>query len=816
METNKVRSLRSRIILQFAIILMPIILSVIYESFTEAQQVSRLRSSLEVATAATEAKDNYKTFVDAVVEAVDTGSLSDRGRTALQATRSTLLTLKASDPGFDVKPIAEDVEHLLHATELGTTVPTLLPLRSTINRVSERLATLVEHARVTEQGVIAGVAASAERQVGILLIAALISLLSAAYFVVVIIRGLTQPLDRAVTLARSFAGGDFIEGENVDVSNDIGGLLHSLDAMRKSLSRAFRDLSKGEARIAHAQRIAQLGDWELDLREQRIVWSEEAARIFGRAPERMPGPEIFTEALVHPNDWPAVERHLHAALTQGLGFNIDFDIVLPNGETRAVNSQTVVLHDEAAGTRLLAGTVQDITLRKEAEDRIRHLALHDSLTGLPNRQLFQENVEQSIALARRNSLLLAILFIDLDRFKIVNDTLGHSVGDELLKQAALRMQQCLRETDTVTRVPDMQLDVVARQGGDEFAIMLTNLTQSDQAARVGQRLLAALARPFALGGQEISISASIGISIYPIDGSDVVTLMKHADAAMYHAKERGKNNFQFFLPSMNQAVLSKLALERELRRALAENQFVLFYQPQVDLATGAIIGCEALIRWQHPERGMVMPLEFIPLAEECGLITPIGEWVLRTACRHGSQWRKAGFTQLTLSINWASQNFNQKNSIELVKQVLAGSGFAAGQLELEMTEGSVMQDTENVIALLHQLKALGVKLSIDDFGTGFSSLNYLKRFPIDTLKIDRAFVSGIPERPEDIAITTAIISFAQALHLNVVAEGVETEAQAEFLRAHACDCAQGYLYSRPVPQEEMTRLLLQGAALPQA
>lgn len=809
MITIKVPSLRSRIILQFVVILIPLVLVLIYQTFTYAQQLDRLRASLDTTVQTAHARDNYKVFVDGVIAAVDTGRISERAHDSLLATHDGLLRLKNQPLGTDLQPTLDAVKTLLDSLRLNASFDAMLPLRITVNKVDQALLDALDRSRAAEQTVVADVAYAAKWQVHVLLVAAIVSLFSAAFFVVVMIRGLTQPLGRAVALASSFARGDFLESQDIELSSDIGGLLHSLDAMRKSLSRAFQDLKRGEARIAHAQRIAQIGDWELDTRKWTLVWSDEAARIFGRSLDAMPGPELFLRDIVHPEDRLLVERCLRATTEDQQTLNIDFGIVVPDGGTRTINCQAVTVRDAAGNTTHIAGTVQHVTVRKAADDRIRHLATHDSLTGLPNRQLFDEQVARSIAIAKRNRTLLATMFVDLDRFKLVNDTLGHGAGDILLKEAAERMKGCLPDSDANSGAREFDQHLVARQGGDEFAIMLTNLTHRDQVMRVANRLLVEIARPFIINELEINISASIGISLYPEDGLNPETLLKHADSAMYHAKDQGKNNYQYFLPSMNAEVSSRLEMESALRRALAEEQFVLHYQPLMDLATGRVSGCEALIRWNHPDRGLVAPNEFIPIAEECGLIVPIGEWALRTACVQGRQWQLDGHDKLTVAVNWASQNFSKRNGIEVIRQTLASTRFDPSCLELEMTERSVMQNTDSAVEMLQQLKALGIRLSIDDFGTGFSSLAYLKRFPIDTLKVDRSFVKEIPNRPEDNAIVTAILSLAQALNLDVVAEGVETAEQAEFLRSTGCPRAQGFLYSRAVPESALTTMLVQ-------
>jgi diguanylate cyclase (GGDEF)-like protein/PAS domain S-box-containing protein len=438
--------------------------------------------------------------------------------------------------------------------------------------------------------------------------------------------------------------------------------------------------------------------------------------------------------------------------------------------------------------------------RTQAEDRIRHLASYDELTGLSNRSMFNQALGHALARARRDGQPLSVMFLDLDRFKNINDTLGHDAGDKVLRKAAERLRGCLRESD-----------IVGRLGGDEFVVLLESLPQPTHIAVVAQKLLAAIARPFSVDGHDFQITASIGISAYPADGEDLQSLLKYADIAMYRAKEQGKNNYQFYSAQMNVHTLERMALETELRGALERHEFVLHYQPKVDLGSGRIVGMEALVRWQHPLKGLVPPAQFIPLAEETGLIVPIGEWVLRTACAQSRSWREQGLPRLRIAVNLSPRQFAHEDLVQDVERLMGESGMQAAQLELEITESTVMHVPERAATLLRKLKASGAIVTIDDFGTGYSSLGYLKRFPIDSLKIDRSFIKDLPLDLEDAAITRAIVAMAHSLGLTVVAEGVETREQAEFLRALGCDEAQGYLFGRPVPEHEFARRVLQSA-----
>lgn len=439
---------------------------------------------------------------------------------------------------------------------------------------------------------------------------------------------------------------------------------------------------------------------------------------------------------------------------------------------------------------------KEIAERKAAADHIQYLANHDYLTDLPNRVLLEDLLSQALANARRNQTMVALLFFDLDRFKTINDSLGHHVGDLLLQAVAKRLKDCLRSAD-----------IVARLGGDEFVIVIPNINEINQAARVADKILESMRPPYMVDGQELTMTPSIGISVYPHDGEVIATLIKNADAAMYHAKEIGRNNYQFFTHSMNTSALERLSLENSLRRALEREEFLLHYQPQVDLESGRTIATEALIRWRHPELGMIPPAKFIPIAEDSGLIIALGEWVLREACLQNKQWQQAGLAAIPVAINLSALQFRQKNFQEIISTTLQQTGLDPHYLELELTESILLQNTEITTSTLQALKAIGLQLSIDDFGTGYSSLSYLKRLPIDKLKIDRSFVQDISTDPDDAAISSAIISMAHKLRLKVIAEGVETEAQLAFLKAKSCDEVQGYYFSRPLDPEAMITLL---------
>jgi diguanylate cyclase len=433
---------------------------------------------------------------------------------------------------------------------------------------------------------------------------------------------------------------------------------------------------------------------------------------------------------------------------------------------------------------------------RRANEQLHHLVLHDNLTRLPNRTLLEDRITQAISSAQGLGKLFAVMLLDLDRFKTINDSLGHHYGDKLLQAVAQRLTETLRAEDTVARI-----------GGDEFVVLLKEIGEPQAAANIAQKLLTALSEPFYIEDQEQNMSSSIGISIYPNDGLDLRALMVNADGAMYHAKKMGRNNYQFFTREMTAVAGARLELEKSLRRAMENREFELHYQPKVNVKSGAVTAMEALIRWRDPQKGLISPVEFIPLAEELGLIIPLGAWVLITACQQNRQWQTAGLPRIRVAVNLSAVQFRQKNLVEFISQVLEDTGLDASFLELEVTESVIMQNAEEATLVLEKLHAKGIHISIDDFGTGYSSLSYLKRFPLDTLKIDRSFVRDISSDPDDAAIVKSVIALAHSLRLGVIAEGVETEEQLAFLSALGCDEYQGYYRSRPVPAEEFAQLL---------
>jgi diguanylate cyclase (GGDEF)-like protein/PAS domain S-box-containing protein len=471
-------------------------------------------------------------------------------------------------------------------------------------------------------------------------------------------------------------------------------------------------------------------------------------------------------------------------------------LIRRDGHESAIEDSAAPIHDRHGRVTGAVIVFHDVSVARALSLRMSYLAQHDDLTDLPNRILLGDRLAQAIALAHRHRKKLALLFLDVDRFKHINDSLGHVVGDCLLQSVARRLTASVRMSDTVSR-----------QGGDEFVVLLSEMNHAKDAAVIAEKILLTLARPHHINEHELHVTASIGIVTYPDDGTQAETLMKNADFAMYHAKDAGRNNYQFFKPDMNFRAIERQSIENGLRHALEREEFLLHYQPKIDLETGLIVGVEALIRWRHPERGLVSPAQFIPVAEECGFIVPIGRWVLREACRQARMWQEYGLPELRVAINISAVELRAKDFVAEVRRILAKTGLAPHYLELELTETFLMQDSKSTAAVLQDLKDIGVHLALDDFGTGYSSLSYLKRFPIDTLKIDQSFVRDIATDADDASIVSAVISMGRSLHMRVIAEGIETQEQLEFLRRHNCPYGQGYFFSPPLGAWEFAQLL---------
>lgn len=566
--------------------------------------------------------------------------------------------------------------------------------------------------------------------------------------------------------------------------------------------RTMDELLQSESRLEAAQRIARLGHWEWEVETGRHLWSAETCRLLAASDGKGAVTHELFLSRVHPDDRAGVETALWRAVHDGTGYSLEHRLLLPDASEFVVHGQAEsFLGPDGQGVRL-AGTLQDITERHRAEDRIRRLAYFDPQTGLPNRVLFKERVEQAVADARRTGRLVALMFMDLDDFKRVNDTLGHSAGDQLLAEVATRLGRAVRDTDPLTRdIAETPDAVLARHGGDEFIICLSAIHRAEDAARVAARVLAALEQPVRVHGGDVFMTASLGISLYPQDGSDAETLLKHADTAMYSAKSSGRNSYQFYDATLGSRAFQRLALETGLRRALERKEFILYYQPIVDADAGVVVGAEALIRWRHPEMGLVGPDEFISLAEETGLILPIGQWVLEEAARVLARWRSAGHAH-TIAVNISGQQFCRPGLVDQVRHALSRAGAPADGLHLEITESILMQQAHDAEHTLRRLKELGVGIAIDDFGTGYSSLSYLRRFPVDVLKMDRSFVRGVEIGVDNAAITAAVATMARSFRVEPLAEGVERADQRDVLRAQGFRLMQGYLFGRPVPEAE--------------
>jgi diguanylate cyclase (GGDEF)-like protein/PAS domain S-box-containing protein len=587
----------------------------------------------------------------------------------------------------------------------------------------------------------------------------------------------------------------------VIIARDVTRRKHTHEAMWRDLERfGFASKATNDAVL----------DW--DLTNDQLWRSDNYVHVFGRSAQDA-GPNMASWfEHVHPDDRARVQEQLLGTIKSTSNhWRDEFRVVRADQKVTHVFARGHIARGEDASARRMTGVLQDITERKEQEERTRFLADHDELTALPNRSLFRQALNQALQRAERSGKMLSILFFDLDRFKNINDSLGHDAGDEVLRAVAERLVACVRK-----------IDVVARFGGDEFAVLTEGLTAEDQASTVARKILETLSKPMILAGRQYRPAASIGISTYPTDGRDAQSLLKNADIAMYRAKEEGRGTFQFYSELLNTHSVQRLEFESNLSNALTNHEFVLYYQPKIDLATGRITGLEALIRWVSPQFGFVPPGDFISIAEETGLIVPMGRWVAQTACVQSRAWQKGGLPPLRIAINISARQMSDKGLVEFLIETVKKTGLTVESLELEITESAVMSNQEHAEKVLNQLKDLGFHLTMDDFGTGYSSLAYLKRFPFDSVKIDQSFVRGIPQSKDDEAIVEAIIAMAHSLQLKVVAEGVETKEQFDFLRTLGCDQVQGYYFSKPIPSNEIVMLLYKtmtregGVAIPAA
>jgi diguanylate cyclase (GGDEF)-like protein/PAS domain S-box-containing protein len=561
---------------------------------------------------------------------------------------------------------------------------------------------------------------------------------------------------------------------------------------RRQIEEALK-VSEKRYRMLFERNLA--GVYRSTLDGRILDCNESFARIFGYSSREEVLQQAAWDFYLKPEDREAALARL---LERQNLTNYELCLRRKDGSTVWVLESENLTEGPDGRLSVIEGTTIDITERKRAEEQVKHLAFHDPLTNLPNRLLFNDRLTLAVAQAHRHNQKLAVLFLDLDRFKVINDSLGHSVGDELLRQVAERIQEHVREGDTV-----------ARLGGDEFTLLVPGITAEEDSAKIARKICNAVHDPFWIDGRELFVTTSLGVSVYPSDGHDAETLVRNADSAMYRAKEQGRDNYQLYTPAMNAKAIERLSLESRLRQAVANDELELHFQPFIDLRTAEVLGAEALIRWRHPELGLIPPGEFIPIAELSGLIVPIGEWVLRTACAAARKWHQNGFPQMTVSVNLSSRQFQQTDLGSQVTHALEETGLQADKLDLEITESCAMQNAEHSISTLQGLKKQGVRISMDDFGTGYSSLNYLKRFPIDRIKLDQSFVRDLPADKDDAAIAMAVIAMGRSLELVVIAEGVETEEQLRFLSNHNCDQLQGFLLSRPLPPEAFDAFLAQ-------
>jgi diguanylate cyclase (GGDEF)-like protein/PAS domain S-box-containing protein len=533
----------------------------------------------------------------------------------------------------------------------------------------------------------------------------------------------------------------------------------------------------------------------LDSELRYTLWNRFMEDMTGLAPKEVIG-KVAGDLFPHVRE-QGVDTLLQRALAGETVASPDVHYIVPQTGREGWVSAVYRPHSDAAGKVVgVIGLIRDITERKTAEQQIEYQAYHDALTGLANRRLFQEHLSLALALAQRRHTCVAVLFLDLDHFKVINDSLGHSVGDALLKQVSKRLRASVRDGDTVARV-----------GGDEFTIVLQEIARPEDAATVAKKVLRNITEPIEVNGHKLYVTTSIGVTVYPQDGDDAETLLKTADAAMYRAKGEGRNTYQMATADLSRATQERMTLESGLHQAMETGEFVVHYQPQIDLETMQLVGMEALLRWNHPERGLTAPADFIGLAEERGLILVIGDWVLREACREAKRFHDRGLKQLRVSVNISARQFRDEALLWTVESALSEAGLDPRALELEITESVAMEDVHQTMTTLTELRKSGVSIAIDDFGTGHSALSYLKRFPIDALKIDKSFVADLPDGFEDSAIVASVIQLANGLGIRVVAEGVETAEQIEFLRQHGCREVQGYYFSYPVPPSEIAKLI---------
>ncbi|HET8707251.1 MAG TPA: EAL domain-containing protein, partial [Pseudomonadales bacterium] len=570
-------------------------------------------------------------------------------------------------------------------------------------------------------------------------------------------------------------------------------------------NHVLESLRDSQERLANAQRLAKLGNWEWDEENKTFSLSSEARRIFGLTADE---PATILKLLnhVHPQDRRRVLRVFRHAIEDKMSLRLEHRIILRDGTERTVQQEGVSTYSRVLKQELYSGMVQDVTERKQARDEILRLAYYDPLTGLPNRTFLRHMLGFALEQAKRKDMKVGILLLDLDLFTRINTSLGHSAGDLLLEKVAKRLQSCLRQSDFIAKNNEVleleQLfegrsgDTLARVDSDQFLAFLSEIKTPADVATVARRISHVMAKPFQINNSELVITVSMGISVFPDNGPDIESLIKNADAAMHHAKAQGRNNYQFYSASINAMALERLSIENDLRHAIERDELRLHFQPKVNLHDGEVTEAEALIRWQHPTRGMIPPYQFIGIAEETGMIIPMGHWIIQETCRKILDWRARGLGSIRVAVNLSAAQFKERGLVDFLRETLQQFKLDGSALELEITEGLLMEDTERTISALNAFRDLGVQVALDDFGTGYSSLSYLTRFPINTLKIDRSFVKEVSNNPQSAAIVTAIISLCKSLNLEVVAEGVETRAELSFLRTQSCDVIQGFLFSK--------------------
>ncbi|WP_164931905.1 EAL domain-containing protein [Janthinobacterium sp. 17J80-10] len=623
----------------------------------------------------------------------------------------------------------------------------------------------------------------------IYLTALLMTLAIAALLHIIFTRHLRPLEDAAKAIGRMAEHGNALTPLPVARDDETGRLVSSFNRLVVERNRLHAALQESERTLQKAQSVANIGSWTVEIADLKVTWSEQTYKIFGIPPGTPLSRDIVLNCVL-PEDRELVRNAWQTAL-QGTPFDVEHRFETAEG-MRWAHQRAEMTFGDAGQVQMAIGTVQDITDSKVSEAYIEFLAYHDALTKLPNRLLAKDRLEQAMAYSDRAHAKAALLFIDLDSFKSVNDSLGHLIGDALLKAVATRLRESVRETETISR-----------QGGDEFLIVLSDMRDNEAIAKVAEKVLDNMARVFNIDGLELFATLSMGVAVYPDDGRDFNTLLKKADTAMYHAKEAGRDTYRFYAEQMNAEASAHLNMRNGLRLALERGEFVLHYQPQISLASGQVVGVEALIRWNHPELGMLPAGSFIPTAEDCGLIIPIGDWVLHEACRQAVAWQRAGLPQLLMAVNLSAVQFKRGDLEKSVGAALAASGLEPALLELELTESVLIHDSDQVLATVRRLKALGLKLAIDDFGTGYSSLAYLKRFAVDKLKIDQSFIRDLGSDMEESAIVRAIIQMARSLNLTTIAEGVESEHTLQLLRSLQCDEVQGAQVAMPMSADDI-------------